>query len=165
MNEEIRRAIEEQNANDAAIQIIRSRHHHDDGTVPEISPVGSSPIELRIVEEESAWRQSQIQQGNFEVFKNEEAKQQILPNQEEAVQKRQKAVMMGCNCGKSFEAVSDSSGTRITSFDRQGNVSGTYSVSKKGYGAVGKNEEQYGASGQTSEGYGTQGTAPKNYGS
>ena len=160
---EINDAINEAKFIDEAFEIIKRRHHHDDGTSVTISPVeGNQGIERKIIEDENLWKLRTQQQKPDEVFQRSESiKQPIQTKQDQSEQaaqpKREKQVMASCNCGKLFEvSESKKEGVQLTAFDSSGNVMGSYSVSgtsAEGYGASGTSNESYGASGSQDQSY------------
>ena len=160
---EVHDTINETTFIDEAFEIIKRRHHHDDGTTVTISPVEANQgIERKIIEDEHLWKIRTQQQKSDEAFQRSESiKQQIQPKQnvsEQAVQpKREKQVMASCNCGKLFEVSgSKKDGVQLTAFDSSGNAMGSYSVSGTSadvYGASGTSDESYGASGSQDQSY------------
>ena len=137
--------------------IIKSKHHHDDGTEVVIRPIdeAESDIERKIIEDENAWKlKSQNPIASEDVFSTS-----IQPLKKEEVQetepvdiKREKIILGGCNCGQIFSTTFSNdqnpkqSDVKLKTYDASGSAIATYTAS-------GAQDQTYEASGNTGEDY------------
>ena len=109
MEPEISDSIKENELTDAAAAIIKSGHHHEDGSEVSITlfdePGG---IERKIIEDENAWRLKNREASQSpEVFAGNEEQKKIEPEERPKFPeqtKKQKTILAGCNCGQLFNA-------------------------------------------------------------
>ena len=165
MSQEISDAIKEQEFREAAMVIIKSHHHHGDGTAVELTPIDESTgsdIERCIIEDEQEWKlkqQTESTAKNLDESNKNENKKQPQPellNEVSVETKKQKTVVAGCNCGQIFSSTFSNdknpaqADVKIKNYDPSGSATSTYSVS-------GSEQQNYSASGSGSEDYAKQG--------
>jgi len=156
MNDEISDAIKEKEFEDAALTIIKSKHHHDDGTEVVIRPIdeAESGIERKIIEDENAWKlKSQNQSASEEIFKSD------TPSKKEEIQEvqpveiiKEKIILGGCNCGQIFSTTFSNDKSpeqgeiKLKAYDASGSTISTYTT-------AGAQNQDYATSGTPNEDY------------
>jgi len=156
MTQEISDAIKEQEFKKAAVAIIKSNHHHDDGSDVNISELEKSGIETKIIESEEEWKLKTAEHKVTSELSDSELKKpkQDLEDKEQDVvplQPKKKEFIGNCTCGALFATTTGKDGSvgpeiKIKSYDASGNATATYS-------AQGSQPESYSASGNPSEDY------------
>ena len=169
MDPEISDAIKEHEFREAAAAIIKSKHHHRDGSEVSITPVEEEDsIERRLIEDENVWKLKTQDSGRSQdVFARSREPQKIKTGEVQdfsAPERKPKTIMAGCNCGQLFNATfsddnNPGAGIKIKSYDASGSVTDTYSTGSsqpETYSAGGGPSETYSASGSQNKSYGTQ---------
>jgi len=141
---------------ESAIDIIKQRHHHDDGTDVELKLVEeTSEFERKIIESENEWKLKTQAQQNTEIFSESSGNTKPEPVQADEPQPVQKPaqVMASCNCGQLFSATSSDKANpmqgkiEIKNYAKGSQPSETYTITgntdnSQDYAAPGSQQKQ-----------------------
>jgi len=167
MTKEISDAIEEQQFKQAALALIKSKHHHADGrevvlTMVDEQVTDLNNLERKLIEEEHKLRQladdGQQNQEFFEKNTEEIKKPQVIEKEFAVVERKKQTVMASCNCGKTlFGSFSNEKSPGEGSFEiKSYDASGSSEVVSYSVFRDASAKESYSASGDVGKDYSSQ---------